>query len=216
MKNEEIKEIIIAIAVLGFISGFVELVRGDIKILAITLVFGAIIIGANILSKKIMASRLDADVEHEIWKMNRYGLKPGDRVNKSIWAGVIIPLFVTIVTLGSINLMTILTYETRALKRRAAKRFGPYSFTEMTDYHNALVGAAGIISALLITFITYWLPGNYWMIIARMATSYAFFNMIPFSKLDGSQIYFGSRVLWSVLATITLIFMIYSYFILLV
>ena len=109
MKNEEIKEIIIAIAVLGFISGFVELVRGDIKILAITLVFGAIIIGANILSKKIMASRLDADVEHEIWKMNRYGLKPGDRVNKSIWAGVIIPLFVTIVTLGSINLMTILT-----------------------------------------------------------------------------------------------------------
>lgn len=210
MKNEEIKDIIIAIVILGFVSGFIELVRGDVKSLAIIIGFGAIIIGANIISKKIMASRLDADVEHEIWKMERYGLKPEERLGKSIWAGVIIPLFIAIVTLGSIKLMTILTYETRALKRRAAKRFGPYSFTEMTDYHNALVGAAGIISALLITFITYWLPGGFWIIIGRMATFYAFFNMIPFSKLDGSQIYFGSRVLWSVLAVITLIFMMYA------
>jgi hypothetical protein len=90
------------------------------------------------------------------------------------------------------------------------KKFGPYSFTEMTDWHNALVGAAGILSCLLITFVTYWLPGDFWSVIGKMATFYAFFNMIPFSKLDGSQIYFGSRVLWSVLAVITLIFMTYA------
>lgn len=210
MKEKEITQIIIAIAVLGFVSGFVELIRGDITGFAIILGFGAVIIAVNIAAKKIMASRLDADVEHEVWKMQRFGFWPGAHLEKSISAGVIIPLFVSIVTLGSIKLMTILTYETRALKRRAAKRFGPYSFTEMTDFHNALVGAAGIVSALIITFITYWLPGDYWTIIAKMATFYAFFNMIPFSKLDGSQIYFGSRVLWSVLAVITLIFMIYA------
>src|SRR3989344_4074111 len=180
MKEKEITQITIAILVLGFVSGFMELIRGDYKTFSIIVVFGAIIIAANIISKK------------------------------SIMAGVIIPLFVTIITLGGIKLMSILTYETRALKRRAAKRFGPYSFTEMTDYHNALVGAVGIVSSLLITFITYWLPGSYWGIIGRMATFYAFFNLIPFSKLDGSQIYFGSRVLWSVLAVITLIFMMYA------
>ena len=132
------------------------------------------------------------------------------KINKSIFAGVLIPIFVAIVSLGTIKLMTVLTYETRALKRRAAKRFGPYSFTEMTDFHNALVGAAGIIACLAITFITYWLPFPGTEIIAKMATFYAFFNLIPFSKLDGSQIYFGSRVLWSVLTIITLIFMMYA------
>ncbi|MEK6909066.1 MAG: hypothetical protein AABX23_03380 [Nanoarchaeota archaeon] len=210
MKDKEITQIIVAIITLGFISGFIDLIQGNLKAFSMIVLFGAIIIGINIITKKIVASRLDADVEHEIWKMDRFWFNPSDKLNKSIFAGVIIPLFVAIVSLGTIKLMTILTYETRALKRRAAKRFGPYSFTEMTDFHNALVGASGIISAILITFITYWLPGDAWVTISRMATFYAFFNMFPFSKLDGSQIYFGSRVLWSVLAVITLIFMMYA------
>lgn len=210
MDKKEITQIIIAIIALGFVSGFIELISGKTKAFLIIISLSAIIIIINIFAKKITALRLDADVEHEVWKMDRFWLNPGDKLNKSILAGIIIPVFVAIVTLGSIKLMTVMTYETRALKRRAAKRFGPYSFTEMTDFHNALVGAAGIISALLISFITYWLPGEAWGLLARMATFYAFFNMVPFSKLDGSQIYFGSRVLWSVLAVITLIFMMYA------
>ncbi|MGV8131362.1 MAG: hypothetical protein ACP5N7_04670 [Candidatus Pacearchaeota archaeon] len=210
MRDKEFSEILIAIITLGFVSGFIELVQGNLKEFMWIVLFGAIIIGTNIVSKKIVASRLDADVQHELWRMERFWFNPSDKLNKGVFAGVIIPVFVAIVSLGTIKLMTILTYETRALKRRAAKRFGPYSFTEMTDFHNALVGSAGIISALLITFITYWLPGSHWATIARLSTFYAFFNMIPFSKLDGSQIYFGSRVLWSVLAIITLIFMMYA------
>lgn len=210
MKQRETVQIIIAIATLGFVSGFVELIRGDMKLFSLILLFSALIIGINISVKKIVASRLDADVEHEVWKLHRFWFAPGDKFNKSVLAGVIIPLFISIVSLGTIKLMTILTYETRALKRRAAKRFGPFSFTEMTDFHNALVGASGIISVLLITFITYWIAGEGWEILGRLATFYAFFNMIPFSKLDGSQIYFGSRVLWSVLAAITLVFMMYA------
>ena len=34
--------------------------------------------------------------------------------------------------------------------------------------------------------------------------------MVPFSKLDGTQIYFGSRVLWSILAVMTLICTMYA------
>lgn len=210
MKKKEINEIIIAIITLGFVSGFIELIQGDLEAFGYIVLFGAIIIGINIIAKKITASRLDADVQHEVWKMQRFGFAPQAHIKKSMYAGIFIPLFVAIVSIGTIKLMTVLTYETTALKRRAAKRFGPYSFTEMTDFHNALVGAAGIIAALAITFVTYWLPGTGWETIARMATFYAFFNMIPFSKLDGSQIYFGSRVLWSVLAIITLIFMMYA------
>ena len=212
MKDKEIVQIIIAIATLGIVYGFKDLINSNFQAFAIIIGFSAIVIGINILSKKIVASRLDADVEHEIWQVKRWGFHPGDNFKKSISAGVLIPLFITIVTLGSINFMGILTYETRALKRRAAKRFGPYSFTEMTDMHNSLVGSAGIIGCLLITFITYWIPGSLWSTIGKMATFYAFYNLIPLSKLDGSQIFFGSRVLWSVLAVITLIFLLYTMF----
>jgi Zn-dependent protease len=210
MKRKEISQVLIAIVILGIVFGFSELIKGKFTEFAIALGASAIILIINIGIKKIIASRLDADVEHELWKMNRYGPAPENHLDKDITAGVLIPLLISIITLGSVKLMTVLTYETRALKRRAAKKFGPYSFTEMTDWHNALVGAAGILSCLLITFVTYWLPGDFWSVIGKMATFYAFFNMIPFSKLDGSQIYFGSRVLWSVLAVITLIFMTYA------
>ena len=139
MKDKEIIHIILAIVTLGIVYGLNEIIQADFKALSIIIVFSAIIIGVNILSKKAIASRLDADVEHEIWQVKRFGFHPGDNFKKSISAGILIPLFVTIVTLGSINMMTIMTYETRALKRRAAKRFGPYSFTEITDHHKSLV-----------------------------------------------------------------------------
>ncbi len=208
MKESEIIQIILAIVTLAVIIGFTEIISLN------TLGFGkivmvcAMVILVNVLSKKLIASRLDADVEHEVWKMQRYGLKEGDYLKNSLPVGVILPIFVTVITLGTVNLATILTYETRALKRRASKRFGPFSFTEMTDYHNALVGGAGIISALTLAFISYWIPGA--GILGKVATIYAFSNMIPISKLDGAQIFFGSRVLWATLSVITLIFTTYA------
>lgn len=210
MKESETISIIVAIVITGIAFGFSEIIRLQLTQFAFIVGFAAVVIGVNILAKKAMAARLDADVEHEVWRAQRYGFQPEAHLSKSIPAGVIFPLFVTAITLGTVQLMTVLTYETRALKRRAAKRFGPYSFTEMTDFHNALVGAAGIIATLLIAFISYWLPGAGWSVLGHLATAYAFWNMIPFSKLDGAQIYFGSRVLWATLAVITLIFTAYA------
>ena len=208
MKESEIIQIIIGIVVLGIVTGARDIISLDLNAVARIVGFSAIVIGANIIGKKIIASRLDADVEHEVWKMQRYGLPVGAHLERSIPAGIIFPLFVTVISLGTVNLMSVLTYETRALKRRAARRFGPFSFTEMTDYHNSWVGAGGIIAVLIVAFISYWIPGA--SALGRLATFYAFWNMIPFSKLDGTQIYFGSRVLWSVLAVITLISTMYA------
>lgn len=208
MKESEIIQIVLAIVTLAVLIGFTDLISLDTLGFGKIVVVCAIVILVNVLSKKLVASRLDADVEHEIWKMQRYGLKEGDYLKNSVPAGVIFPIFITAITLGTVNLATIMTYETRALKRRAAKRFGPFSFTEMTDYHNALVGGAGIISALALAFISYWIPGA--NLLGKIATIYAFSNMIPISKLDGAQIFFGSRVLWATLAVITLIFTTYA------
>ncbi len=208
MKESEVIQIIIAIIILGIVTGAKDLVALNLDAVIKAVAFSAIVIGASIIGKKMIASRLDSDIEHEIWKMQRYGFSVSSHLEKSVPVGVIFPLFITVISLGTVNLMSVLTYETKALKRRAAKRFGPFSFTEMTDYHNAWVGAGGILAVLLVAFVSYWIPSAAGL--GRLATFYAFWNMIPFSKLDGTQIYFGSRVLWSILAVITLICTMYA------
>lgn len=208
MKEKELINIIIAIIVLFIIIGFKSLIDLDLIGIGLSVLFALIIIVVNITSKKIMAHYLDSDVEHEIWRWQRYGLKLHRHLKKPAPMGVILPIFITAFSLGAIKFMTILTYETSALKRRAAKRHGHFSFTEMTDWHNSLIGAAGIVAMLILSFISYWLPGTEFL--ARMAAFYAFFNMIPISKLDGTQIFMGSRVLWYTLVIITLIFAAYA------
>ena len=75
----------------------------------------------------------------------------------------------------------------------------------MTDFHNGLVGAAGLFSVLLLALIVYLLPTNL-EYLSQMAIVYVVVNLIPFSNLDGTQIFFGSRVLWTTIATITAFF----------
>jgi Zn-dependent protease len=65
----------------------------------------------------------------------------------------------------------------------------------------------GIIITLLISTIAYISNFGYF---AKIATLYAFFSLLPISKFDGTQIFFGSRVLYAVLVTITLIYTYYA------
>ncbi|MCH7567857.1 MAG: hypothetical protein IIA87_00375 [Nanoarchaeota archaeon] len=208
MKQSEILHIILAIFILAIIVGFNSIINFNIIKIGLALLFAFVIITANIFGKRIMASHLDAGVEHKILLWSRFGLKPGWHIEKPIPLGIILPLVITAFSIGAIKVMTILTYETTVLKRRAAKRHGFYSFTEMTEWHNALVGAAGIVAVLIVSFIAYWIPGI--SPLSRFAAYYAFWNLIPLSKLDGTQIFFGSRILWTTLAIITLIFVGYA------
>jgi Zn-dependent protease len=209
MKESEFSQIVLAIIVLTIVIGFSFGIQGDINKLAQSFFFSIIIILVAVFSKKLVALLLDCDVEHKIWRFSQYGLRAHQHLKKEAPAGIIAPLIITILSLGFIKAPTILTYETRALKRRAAKRFGYYSYTEMTDWHNGLIGAAGIFAVLLLALLSYLLPTNL-EYLAKVASFYAFFNMLPISNLDGTQIFFGSRVLWSVLAIITLIFTSYA------
>ena len=209
MKEREIFQIFIGMIVLAVIIGMTSIINLDLENLGKAFLFAFVLIFVSISAKKIVANWLDSDVEHEIWQWSRFGFKPNRHLKKRVPLGIVLPLFLSLFSIGTLKLMTILTYETRALKRRAAKRFGHYSFTEMTDWHNALVGAAGIISILFLSFIVYWVPQLEEL--SKIAAFYAFSNLIPFSKLDGSQIFLGSRVLWATLAIITLIFTTYAF-----
>ena len=209
MKASELTSILAAIIILTAVFGFSYVVHGQIGMLSVVLLFSAIIILVSVFSKKLVAYMLDSNVEHELWKVYRYGYKPGWHFEKPISAGIIFPLFLTIFSWGILKFSAILTYETRALKARASKRFGFYSFSEMTDWHNGIIGASGIVATLLVAIIAYFANAE---LLAKMVTFYTFWNLVPVSNLDGTQIFFGSRILYTILAVITLIFTCYALF----
>ena len=203
MDNREISHIIAAILILTAVVGFAPALQNNWPEVSQAFLISAIIILVSVFAKKTCAYLLDSDVEHELWKFSRYGLKPGQRFRTQVPGGIIFPLFFSLISLGILKITTILTYETRALKIRAAKRFGHYSYTEMTDWHTGLIGASGILAMFIVAIISYF---SNWETLARIASYYAFWNMLPIAKFDGTQIFFGSRVLWSILAIISLVF----------
>lgn len=210
MEHKEIIHIVSAILIASFVAAFSSILSQNWSVVGTMILFSAIIILLSVFSKKAMANALDADVEHEIWLWSWFGFKPSQHTRKPIPMGVILPVVASAITMGALKVLTVLTYEAKALKRRAAKRFGYYSFTEITDRHTSMIGAAGITVTLLISLVSYFIPISNADTLAKLAAYYAFFNMIPISKLDGAQIFSGSRVIWTVLAIITLIFSAYA------
>lgn len=205
MNIREFTHIIAAIIILFIITAFPLVSKNSYALVLPSLFFSIIIIVLNVAAKKFTAYLLDSNVEHELWTFRRFGLKPYHHFKKEIPAGIIFPIFFSLFSLGLLKIPTLLTYETRALKTRAAKRFGYYSYTEITDWHNALIGASGILIVLLVSIITYFLPLDL-EYLAGIAVFYAFFNLLPLGKFDGMQIFMGSKILYSILAIITLIF----------
>ncbi len=205
MNFQEIGHILMAIILLTLISGMQFAIKNQWTILILILAFSAIIISVAVFSKKFAAYLLDSDVEHEIWHISTYGFKKSNKLKKPFPAGIFFPLIISAITLGQIKLSAFLTYEARASKYRASKRFGFYSYKEMTDWHNAVIGSASTFFLLLLAALVYFSPNVNLEFLAKMSIYYAFWNILPISKLDGTQIFFGSRVLWSILFTVTLI-----------
>jgi hypothetical protein len=209
MEKPEIINIIAAILIMFIASAFWPALQGSLTEMPLILLYSMIIILVAIGARKLMARALDADVEHEIWKVSKFGYGPSFHFKKEIPGGIMVPLFITLFTLGRLPFlaMTILTYEAKALKRRASKRFGFYSYKEMTDEHYGLIGVAGITSMFVLAIISYLFDQE---LLTKLSIFYAFANMLPFSKLDGTQILIGSRIIYSVLAAITLIFFLFA------
>ncbi|HLC53099.1 MAG TPA: hypothetical protein VJK03_01010 [Candidatus Nanoarchaeia archaeon] len=206
MRQHEVLHIITAIIVLTVVTSFSSLLNKQWQSVPQFLVFSAILVILVVAARKAMAHMLESGVEHRLWTISRWGLPQQAHLKKEIPAGIIIPLVVSFFTLGAAKLMTLLEYETTAKKTRAMRTFGAYTYTSMTDWHNALIGAAGIVAALVISFVSYFIPLAGSETLAKLAAYYAFSNMIPYSRLDGSQIFFGSRVLWTTLVIVSVIF----------
>jgi len=200
----ELGNLILAIIIFAFIASFPNLEQ-----FAIALLFSTTIILIYILSKKLMAYHLETEIEAKIWQFKRYGLYERSYFKTPIPAGIILPFLLSLLTLGYIKFLGLLQTDEKALSTRAVKRHDFYSFSELTEWHISLISATGIISCLVLALLAYLvnLPE-----LAKLSIYFSISNLIPLGKLDGTKIFFGSKVLYAILLVLSLIFLGYALF----
>ena len=191
---KEILVIIIASIILG--ASFSYLNYSEILI-TITSFF--ILISINIIAKKIMAYYYEANIQTRFWKWYQHGFSKKAHFKKPIpmlW----LPILVSLISRAAFQWMGILEFDITPKTERVSKRHGLYRFTEMVEFHIAIIAATGIIINILLAIIAY-IAGL--TTFAQLNIYYAFWSIIPISSLDGSKILFGSKVLWTILFIIT-------------
>lgn len=203
LNKKEIATILLTTIILAFV---ITLIQSWSGFFYVTLSIFLILI-INTLAKKVAAFYLDSEVEVKLWEIRRYGFKPWNYFKKPFPAGVFFPFITKIILfpLNSFVWMASMVFEVKPKVYRAARRHGLYSFSEMTEYHLALIASAGILANLIFAVVGYLINLPPEMKFAQLSIFFIFWNMIPYSDLDGNKIFFGSLVLWSFLASLVLI-----------
>ena len=206
--KNEIIPILTATVIIAFSTSL--LIGGWIAFLwTLLAVFVVIII--NVIAKKVFGLLLETNVYVRLWEIEGMGIKKRKNFKKPFAIGAILPLISKIVLfpIKGFAWMASLVFEVKPKVSRAAKRHGLYTFSEMTEEHMGYIAAAGIVANLIFAVIGYLMGFNEF---SRLSIYYTLFNMIPISNLDGNKIFFGNIVLWSFLASLVVIGLIFSIF----
>ncbi len=205
MKKEIWREggiILIASLILGLAVSFLEP-----SLFFIAVISFLILISLNVLAKKIYAYYLEADTKTKFWAWYQYGFAKKSHFKKPLpmfW----LPLALSLLTTGFFWWLAILEFDVKPRVERISRKHGLYRFSEMTDWHVALIATAGIFVNIILATIGYFIGFETF---ARLNLYFAAWSIIPLSNLDGSKILFGSKVLWFAMLIIISIFLGYSF-----
>lgn len=199
---KEILVLLLALLVLSFSNAFTN--TGNF--INSLLIFSIILI-IYITAKKLTAYYYEAEEETKIWTLQRYGLYERSKFKYPIPIGIILSFLLSILTFGYVKWFAVTESDVKPSITRAARRHQIYSFSEMTEWHLALISAAGIASSLALSLVAYILN---FPELTKASIYFACFNLLPIGKLDGTRVFFGSIVLWATLASISLIALAYA------
>jgi len=207
--KNEIAPILVSTLIIAFSANF--LLYG-VNVFLWTLLAVFIVIVGNLVVKKIAGYFLETDIETGFWEVYWFGFRKHQHFRKPFPLGAFLPLIskLILLPLNGFVWMASMTFEVKPKVYRAARKHGLYNFSGMTESHIGYIAAAGILANLVFAVIGYLIGFTDF---ARFNIYYALFNMIPVSNLDGNKIFFGNITLWSFLATLTLIGLFLSLFI---
>ena len=205
--KKELASILVTTVVLGFTASLLR----SWTIFLYSALSILVILAVNITAKEIAAYYLETNIEIRPWEISRYGFKPTSYFRKPLPAWLLFPLILAVISGGYIIWLATLVFEPKPKTHRVAKRHGLYSFSEMSEYDIGKIATAGIAANLVFAVMGYLigLPGE--MNFVTLSIWFTFYNMLPVSDLDGNKTFFGSRIIWSVLAIIILIAITYIF-----
>jgi len=157
-----------------------------------------------------MAYNLDSEIEMRVWEVKTFSFS-SFKNSKPFPLGAFLPILSKIVLFpfNSFVWMASLVFDVKPRIYRGAKRYGLYLFSEVTEWHLGLIAATGIIINLILAVVGYFLG---FPLFARLNIYFAFFNILPISELDGNKLFFGNLLLWSFLASLVFIGMLFAIF----
>jgi hypothetical protein len=160
-----------------------------------------LIIGINIVAKKIAGYYFETNVKHKFWSWYYFGFRK-DSHFKTPLPMIWLPLLISLFSRGALWWLSVLEFDVEAKSERVSRRHGLYRYTQVTEWHMAWIAIWGIVGNIALAVLSY-LAGFETM--AKLSMYYAMWSAIPLSSLDGSKILFGSRALWITVAAVLLI-----------
>lgn len=199
--KKEVAWILIAIIIFEFIIFFQSPITKKINTLVAFVPI--LIILFNVIAKKISSEYYSIKIEHKIFEFQRFGFYERSKFNKPVKVGLILPFFLSLLSLGTIRMLTFLQFDVKNIpEKRILKQRGYKRKTDLNDSDPAFTAAWGFFSLLLLALfgIIIKFPE-----LTTYSIYYGAWNLIPFGNLDGLKIFFGSVLTWSILAIIYLI-----------
>ena len=199
--SKEVLTILVASIILGLVVAF-----PSSSLIIYSVISFLIIIALNITAKKILAYYFEADIKTKFWTLYQFWFTKRAHFKKPVpmlW----LPLVLSFISRGMIWWLGILEFDVKAKTERVSRRHGLYRFSEITEWHIALIATIGIAVNLTLAIIGY-ISG--FETFAKLNIYFATWSIIPLSSLDGSKIFFGSKPLWFTMLTIIAIFLGYS------
>jgi len=199
--KKEIVWVIIVILIMGFMISFSLSPNYSLKILLIS----AIIILTNIFTKKIAGKVFNIKIEHKILEFQRWSYYKRSHFKKSIPIGLILPFFISIISLGMIKPFWLLQFNSENLMKKRIKRArgeSMYRRTEINESDLGFTAAWGFWSLILLAIIGFYLKQPE---LTKYSIYYGIWNLIPLSNLDGIKLFFGSLINWILLAIVYII-----------
>ena len=206
--KKELTWMIIAIIILTFIIGFSvnsNSESANIRII-IPLLISILIILTSTISKKIAAPYFNIKIEHKIWEFQRYALYKKSKMKKPFPIGLLLPFFLTIVSLGFLKPLTLLQFDYKNFpQKRILKKYGSINrrrteINETDPGYTATWSFYALLTLAIIGGIISWLfDATLGKELTKYTIYYGCWNLIPFGNLDGTKIFFGTLLNWAVL-----------------
>jgi hypothetical protein len=206
MEKKEIGLIIISVIIMTLLIVFGR-EEGSSPALIRAFLVSIIILSLVVMAKRITANYLDVGIEHKIWEFQRYNIIEHSHFRRPIPLGLILPLLLSLFSLGIVKFFAFLQFESKALPSKAVKKYGLRRYSGIMEWDDALIVFYSLMPLLFIGLISKFIPGIFFADLARYSMIYVISNLIPIGKLDGTKLFFGSIPLFVFTWIITIIAM---------